>query len=62
MQARAEVIWLTDNKLYSRDGTIRIVSNIRFFERIIFPSPIIGRVLPSAMEIIDYEHGKIDCN
>ena len=50
---RVEVIWLTDRRLYSRDGTTRTVSKVRDSVKITEPAPVIGEVLPLAVQIID---------
>lgn len=58
MQARAEVIWLIDKRLYSREGTTRTLSNVRVLDKIIDPSPVIREVLVVAMEITDWGEGR----
>ncbi|XP_061982114.1 dimethylnonatriene synthase-like [Populus nigra] len=39
-----DVIWLTDNRLYSREGTIRTVSSVSVFDKITDPFPITGEL------------------
>jgi hypothetical protein len=48
-----DVIWLTDNRLYSREGTTRTVLSVSVFDKITDPSPVTGEVLPLAVEITD---------
>jgi hypothetical protein len=57
-----EVIWPTDNRLYSRGGTTRTVSKVRVLDKMTDPSPLMGEVLPFAVEITDLEEEKKDCN
>lgn len=62
MQARVEVIYPTDKKLYSRDGTTKIEFNVRVLDTMTDPFPIITEVLPLAVDITDWENGRMDCN
>ena len=53
VHARVKVIWLTERRLYSRDGTTRTISKVRETDKVIDPSLVIGKVLPLAVEITD---------
>jgi hypothetical protein len=62
VQLRVEVIWPTNNRLYSRDGTTRTISKVRVLDKMTNPSPLMREVLPFAVEIIDLGEEKKDCN
>lgn len=57
LHERVEVICLTKKRLYSRDGTMRIVSRVRDSVKVMNPSSIIGKVLPLALQIMNWEEG-----
>lgn len=57
VQVRVEVIWPTDKRLYPRDVTTRTEFNVRVLEKMTDPSPMIGQVLPLAVDITDWEDG-----
>lgn len=62
VQARAKVIWLTDNILFSRDGITRTLCNVRSLDKMTKPSLIIGPVLPLVVEITVCGERMTDCN
>jgi hypothetical protein len=62
VQFRVEVIWPTDNKLCSRDGTTRTEFHVIFWVKMIVPSPTVGEVLPLAVEIKECVEEWRDCN
>lgn len=53
VQARGEVIWLIDKRLYSKDVRNSTEFNVRILDKMTDPSPIIGEILPLPVDIID---------
>jgi hypothetical protein len=45
-----DVIWLTDNILYSREETTRTIFNVSVLDKIIDPSLVTGEALSLVME------------
>lgn len=61
MQTRVVVNQPNDKKLYSRDGTTKNEFNVRVLDKMTDPSPITRDILPLAVDITDWEDGRMDC-
>ena len=51
VHSKVAVIWLTDRRLYARDGTIRTLSSVIVSVKTRDPFPVIGEELPLAVYI-----------
>ena len=56
------MIWLTDNKLYSRLGTTNIVSRVMVVVKSMEPFPVIGEIPPLAVDMTYWDDGQRFCS
>lgn len=57
-----QMIWLTDNKLHSKEGTTKTESRLRELDKVTSPSPVSDDVLPLAINIIVWDEVKYTIN